>query len=207
MPKSLGGVSVLVDGKPAQLFFVSPAQINYLVPAGTAPGSAKVEVVRANTVVAQGTIILPGVSPSVFSFNSDGKGVPAGYVTRVKATGEQSNEAIHKYDSAQRKYVPTVIVRKSGEAIYLIIYGTGYKAAPDSDGNSANGVAENVEVTIGGVKAQVDYAGASPFVGVEQVNVKLPDNVAAGAAITVLVKVNDGQGNIIRTNEVIISIQ
>ena len=87
------------------------------------------------------------------------------------------------------------------------IFGTGYKAAPDSDGNPANGVAENVEVTIGGVRAQVDYAGASPFVGVEQVNVKLPDNVAAGVAITVLVKVNDGQGNIIRTNEVIISIQ
>ena len=105
-------------------------------------GSAKVEVVRANKVVAQGTIVLPGVSPSVFSFNSDGKGVPAGYVTRVKTNGEQSNEAIHKYDAAQRKYVPTVIVRKSGESIYLIIYGTGYKAASDSDGNSANGVAE-----------------------------------------------------------------
>ncbi len=207
LPTSLGGVSVLVDGKPAQLFFVSANQINYLVPAGIALGSAKVEVVRSNAVVAQGTINLPGVAPSVFSFNSDGAGVPAGYVTRVKATGEQSNEAIHKYDNSLRKFVANPILRKSGESLYLIVYGTGFKAAPDSDGNKSNGVAENIEVTIGGVKAQVDYAGQSPFVGVEQLNIKLPDNIPGSASVTMLVKVFDGQGNLLRTNEVALAIQ
>lgn len=207
LPTSLGGVSVLVDGKLAQLFFVSANQINYLVPAGIALGSAKVEVVRNNTVVAQGTINLPGVAPSVFSFNSDGTGVPAGYVTRVKSNGEQSNEAIHKFDNSLRRFVANPIIRKSDDSLYLIVYGTGFKAAPDSDGNKSNGVAENIEVTIGGVKAQVDYAGQSPFVGVEQLNIKLPDNVPSGSNVTMLVKVFDGLGNLLRTNEVAISIQ
>ena len=89
----------------------------------------------------------------------------------------------------------------------MVLWGTGFRTAPDSDGNPGNGVAENVEVTIGGVKAQVDYAGASGYVSVEQVNVRIPDGVVAGAAITILVKVNDGKGNVIRSNKVTIAIQ
>ncbi|MBL8204029.1 MAG: hypothetical protein JNM09_07350 [Blastocatellia bacterium] len=207
LPTSLGGVSVLVDGKPAQLFFVSPTQINYLVPPSATLGTAKVEVVRGDQVLAQGAIALPGASPSFFTANSDGKGVPAGYVTRVKADNSLSNESINRYDNAQRKFVATPIVKKSGETLFLILYGTGFRTAPDADGNAANGVAENVEVTIGGVKAEVAYAGLSGYVGVEQLNIKLPSDVAAGANVTVLVKVNDGQGNVIRANEITIAIQ
>ncbi|HEX4947799.1 MAG TPA: DUF5666 domain-containing protein [Blastocatellia bacterium] len=207
LPTSLAGISVLVDGKPAQLFFVSPTQINYLVPASASLGVAKVEVVRVDRVLAQGAITLPGVSPSFFTANSDGKGVPAGYVTRVKADHSMSNEQINRYDDSQRKFVATPIVKKSGESLFLILYGTGFRTAPDADGNSANGVAENVEVTIGGVKAEVSYAGLSGFVGVEQINIKLPSDVPTGANVTVMVKVNDGQGNVIRTNETTIAIQ
>lgn len=207
LPTSLAGVTVLVDGKPAPLFFVSPSQINYQVPANAALGTAKVEVVRSNQVVAQGAISLPGPAPSLFTANSDGKGVPSGYVTRVKANNQQVNESLLRYDSAQRKYVASPIVRKTGEALYLVLWGTGFRTAPDSDGNPGNGVAENVEVTIGGEKAQVDYAGLSGYVGVEQLNIRIPDKVVAGAAITILVKVNDGQGNVIRSNEVTIAIQ
>ena len=112
--------------------------------------------------------------------------VPAGYITRVKADNSLSNEPINRYDTAQRKFVATPIVKKSGETLFLILYGTGFRTALDSDGNAANGVAENVEVTIGGVKADVAYAGLSGYIGVEQLNIKLPSDVVAGASITVL---------------------
>lgn len=207
LPTSLAGVTVLVDGKPAPLFFVSASQINYQVPVTAARGTAKVEVVRNNQVVAQGSISLPGPAPSLFTANADGKGVPSGYVTRVKANHEQTNEALLRYDAVARKYVPTPIVRKTGESLYLVLWGTGFRTAPESDGNPGNGVAENVEVTIGGVKAQVEYAGRSGYVGVEQLNVRLPEGVTAGASVTILVKVNDGQGNVIRANEVKIALQ
>jgi hypothetical protein len=58
LPTSLGGVSVRVtdsqgQARLAQLFFVSPGQINYLVPAGSALGWAWVEVVKNNVVVSR----------------------------------------------------------------------------------------------------------------------------------------------------------
>ena len=39
LPTSLADITVLVDGKPAPLFFVSPTQINYQVPENTAFGT------------------------------------------------------------------------------------------------------------------------------------------------------------------------
>ncbi|MFN7931255.1 MAG: DUF5666 domain-containing protein [Blastocatellia bacterium] len=207
LPTSLAGVTVLVDGKPAPLFFVSPTQINYQVPENTALGTARVEVMRSNQVVAQGAITLLGPAPSLFTANADGQGVPAGYVTRVKANNQQVNEALLHYDNAQQKFVATPILRQAGESLYLVLWGTGFRTAPDSDGNGANGVAENVEVTIGGIPAQAVYAGRSGYVGVEQLNIHIPENVATGASVTVLVKVMDGQGNVMRANEVLIAIQ
>src|SRR5262245_8800044 len=38
LPTSLGGTVVKVNGQSCGLFFVSPSQINFLVPAQTAPG-------------------------------------------------------------------------------------------------------------------------------------------------------------------------
>src|SRR5581483_11815686 len=70
LPTTLGGVSVLVDDKPAGLFFVSPTQINYQVPDGVAVGSAQVTILSGNRVVAQGSLSLPGVSPSLFTADS-----------------------------------------------------------------------------------------------------------------------------------------
>lgn len=207
LPTSLADVTVLVDGKPAPLFFVSPTQINYQVPENTALGTAKVEVIRDNQVVAQGALSLSDPAPSLFTANADGKGSPSGYVTRVRANNTQVNESLVRYDHTQQKFVPAPLLRQAGETLYLVLWGTGFSAAPNSDGNTANGVAENVEVTIGGVKAQVDYAGRSGYVGVEQLNIRLSENAVTGESLTLLVKVNDGQGNLIRANEVTIAIQ
>src|SRR5437868_1054331 len=42
LPTTLAGTTVRVNGEAALLFFVSPQQINYLIPAGTPPGTAAV---------------------------------------------------------------------------------------------------------------------------------------------------------------------
>lgn len=48
LPKELGGVSVQVNGFAAELIYVSPSQINFVVPQAVGPGEALVEVFRAN---------------------------------------------------------------------------------------------------------------------------------------------------------------
>ncbi|MGE0126895.1 MAG: DUF5666 domain-containing protein [Blastocatellales bacterium] len=196
LPTTLGGVSVMVDGEPAGLFFVSPNQINYLVPEGVSPGSAQVTVMNNGAVVAQGSLNLGVVAPSLFTLNASGQGAPAGILLRVKANGQQSYEPL-----------TSAINRQPGDKLFLVLFGTGLSGAENSDNNPANGFAENVQATIGSANAPVIFAGAAPgFAGLEQMNIEIPSNVS-GSNLTLLIKVNDGEGNLIRSNEVTISIQ
>ncbi len=204
LPTSLGGVSVLVDGQPAGLFFVSPSQVNYLAPDNLAPGSALVTVIKDGNVVAQGSLTLETASPSVFTSNANGQGVPAGLLLRVKSNGQQSFEPLARFESG--RFVPVSITRQAGDRLFLVVYGTGLRDLEDTDGNSANGVAENLQVTIGNSRANVIFAGAAPgFAGLDQINIEIPAS-ANGSNITLLIKVSDGEGKLQRANPVTISI-
>lgn len=206
LPIDLNGLTVSVDGRPAGLFFVSPTQINYLVPTGLQPGVAQVTVELNDEIIALGTLAIDEVAPSLFTADASGKGVPAGVVLRVKANGQQSYEPLAQFQSGKAQ--PVTIVRRSGESVYLLLFGMGLRAADNSDGNAANGVAENVIVSIGGVSVPVLYAGQAPgFAGLDQVNLQLTASVPAGANLTLLVKVNDGEGNLLTSNAVTIAVQ
>src|ERR1035438_7581696 len=61
LPATLAGASVTVQdsagtSKTAALFFVSPGQINFLMPAGLANGSATASVVSGSTAGASGAL-------------------------------------------------------------------------------------------------------------------------------------------------------
>lgn len=208
LPLSLSDVSVLVDGRQARLFFVSPNQINYQIPSDAPSGLANVVVSKSGEVVSQGTILVSNVALSLFTADASGQGAPAGLLLRIKANGEQVYESLVRFDAAQNKLVPAAIVRRAGEQLYLILFGSGLRNAPNSDGNTANGVAESVEVTIGGVNAPVIYAGVAPgYVGLEQINIRIPDAAASNPNSAVTVKVRDVLSNLKQANTVTISIQ
>ncbi|MCI0524342.1 MAG: DUF5666 domain-containing protein, partial [Acidobacteria bacterium] len=197
LPTTLGGVSVMVDGEPAGLFFVSERQVNYLVPDGVLPGSAQVTVMNEGNVVAQGSLNLGVVSPSIFTADSSGTGAPAGLLLRVRANGQQVYEPL----------TSAAISRQPGDRLFLVLFGTGMIGTENSDGNPANGFAENIGATIGNVDAPVLFAGNAPgFEGLEQMNIEIPSN-ARGSNLSLLIKVNDGEGNLVRANVVTVSVQ
>lgn len=208
LPLSLWNVSVLIDGRQARLFFVSPNQINYQIPADTPSGLANVVVTNQGEVVSQGSLVVSNVALSLFTADASGQGAPAGLLLRIKSTGEQVYESLVRFDPAQNRLIPAPIVRRAGEQLFLILFGSGLRYAPNSDGNDANGVAERIEAIIGGVNAPVIYAGAAPgYVGLEQINVQIPDILMANPNTTVTIRVRDVLNTLKQANSVTISIQ
>ena len=81
LPTQLAGVTLKVKDsagveRDAPLFFVSPGQINYQVPAGTGTGTASIAVFNGSNVVANGNIPVVPASPGLFTANASGRGVP-----------------------------------------------------------------------------------------------------------------------------------
>lgn len=76
--------------RSAGLFFVSPSQINFLIPPETANGAVTLSVVRGGTVVDQGAIQLENVAPGLFTANANGQGVPVAFFIRVAPNGAQT---------------------------------------------------------------------------------------------------------------------
>ncbi|HMV48230.1 MAG TPA: hypothetical protein PKD31_10785, partial [Blastocatellia bacterium] len=131
-------------------------------------------------------------------------GIPAGVLLRVRANGQQSYEPLARYVDGRVEALP--ITRNAGDRLFLVLYGTGWRGADDTDGNAANGVAESLEITIGDKVVRPDYAGLAPgFAGMDQINVELPADVTG--TVGLLVKVNDGDGKLVRTNSVTLSIR
>lgn len=73
-PTNVAGTIVTVNGRSAQIFFVSPGQVNFLVPAATEIGTATVFVTNADGFPSQGTVPAIRAAPGIFTFNGDGTG-------------------------------------------------------------------------------------------------------------------------------------
>jgi len=91
LPTTLAGTTARVKDsagveRPAQLFFVSPAQVNFLMPAGLANGAATVTVTGGDGSVSTGVAPISATAPGMFAANANGQGVAAGVALRVKNT-------------------------------------------------------------------------------------------------------------------------
>lgn len=196
LPTTLAGTSLRVRDSQgverfAPLFFVSPSQLNYQVPAGTANGLATVTVNTAEGALLTGTVSVNTVAPGLFTANSDGQGVPAGVAVRVKASGEQTFELILRLEG--NRFVPAPLdLGPEGEQVILVLFGTGYR------NRSAGGT---VSARIGGTDAEVLFAGQQgDLVGVDQLNVRLPRALAGRGEIELVLTVDGRLANTTRVN-------
>lgn len=190
LPIELGGTAVRVRDavgteRAAQLFFVSPNQVNYLIPAGTTEGNARVTITAQDGTVSSGNISIGRVAPGLYSANASGLGLAAANVLRVKADGTQIFEPITRFEASQGGFVPVPIdLGPASEQVFLLLFGTGFR---NLSALSA------VSVTIGGVDAPVFYAGPQgSLVGLDQLNVLIPRALLGRGLVDVIVRV-DGQ--------------
>ncbi len=73
-PMNLGGTTVTVNGRSAQIFSVSPGQVNFLVPPQTEIGNAEVIVSNPDNFSSRGTVPTPPAAPGIFTKSGDGSG-------------------------------------------------------------------------------------------------------------------------------------
>ncbi|MDP8979688.1 MAG: FG-GAP-like repeat-containing protein, partial [Acidobacteriota bacterium] len=186
LPFSLGGAAVSVTdsagtARLAQLYYVSPAQVNYVIPSASAPGSASVSVTAEGHVTATDRIEVTMVAPALFTVNPDN--LAAANVLRVSQNGDRIFETIYQTDQNGNITALPIDFGAATDSVYLILYGTGIR-------NLRN--PSSVSASIGGV---ITYAGAQgTYEGVDQVNLQLPRSLASPVARTVgLQLMVDGQ--------------
>lgn len=196
LPTTLAGTTLRIKDslgieRLAPLFFVSPGQVNYLIPAGTSAGTAQATVTSGDGSIATGSIQIANVAPSLFTANSNGQGVAAAVALRVRTNGSQVIEAVSEWNASLNRFVSFPIdLGTAGEQVYLLLFGTGARFNSGLNGVTAN---------IGGVAAQVQYAGQQgDFIGLDQINVLLPSALAGRGEVDVVLTVDGKTANTIR---------
>lgn len=200
LPTTLGNVTVKVRDRAgvernSPLFFVSPTQINYLIPSGTTAGIATVTVLNsAGGTVAVGSLDITSVAPGLFTADTSGKGLPTGQVLRVKTGNVQQYESLARFDTTQNKWVAVPIdLGATTDQVSLVLYGTGIRFRSSL---------ANVVAQVGGTTAaQVTFAGSQgSFVGLDQINVLLPRTLIGRGDVDVVLTVDGQVANTVRIN-------
>jgi uncharacterized protein (TIGR03437 family) len=197
LPTELSGVRVRVKDalnveRDAPLFFVSPAQINFLIPAGSANGTSTLTVLRDGTAVGAGTLNLESVAPSLFTANANGRGVAAAVALRVTADGSQSLEPVAVFNPVTNSLEPLPLdLGPATDRLFLILFGTGFRQ---------RSTLANVSATIGGTDATVDFAGAQgELAGLDQANLQIPPSLAGRqATLNVIFRVDGKAANTVQ---------
>jgi uncharacterized protein (TIGR03437 family) len=194
-PTAAGGVTVQVTDsasvtRAAGLLLVSSAQINFEIPAGTAPGPATVLINNGGAPVSV-PVRIEATAPALFSVNELGLAA-ATAISLVIPTRIQSPVPVVECAATPASCRLTPISLGVDTPIYLTFYGTGIR------GRSS---LENVTVTIGTVDIAPTYAGPQPGTpGLDQVNVPLFLSLRGAGEVSVTVTVDGVKSNPVKIN-------
>ncbi len=168
LPTQLAGVTVEINAVAAPLLYVSPGQINFLVPAGTVLGTATMLLQPAQI---QSTMQVGMVAPGLFSQDASGTG-PGAILNAVTFTGPPF-------------LVETLPNPGTDKRTRLAVFGTGlrYAGNPSQNPDQTNVAIQVQAEDTSGNSYDVEYAGSAPgFFGLDQINLVLPAQ-ADGAGV------------------------
>jgi uncharacterized protein (TIGR03437 family) len=177
LPTTLGGITVaLKDATGATfqvpLIYVSPTQVNCVIPKGVAIGVAML-IVSNGSGTSTGNAMIGVTAPGLYTANQTGQGPAAAQVT-----GGQTYTNTAQCNSAGNCTLVPIDLSLNP---FLILYGTGIRGTAQA----------NVSVKIGNIDAPVTFAGPQgTFAGLDQVNVSLPAALNGRGQLVVTVTVN-----------------
>lgn len=162
------GSRVTVNGLPAALYYVSPVQINFLVPnIGTGP--AEIRVVRDSVYGPAARLEIADVSPALYNLDPE-------YVIAARPDG-----SIYTFESPARR----------GNVLVLYATGLGRTRPRFLSGEIPRTAAPlerqtDFQVLIDGQAVKILYAGVAPgFAGLYQINVELGEGIRSNPEIRI----------------------
>lgn len=166
----VNGVTVLINGKSAPIYFVSAGQINCLVPYGTTGPTATVVV--QNSSVSSNTLTIPvaATAPGIYAYPTL-NGIGPGAIIHLNGT-----------------VVSATAPATSGETVSVYLTGLGTVNNPPADGTAVKDANSTTttqpSVYVAGLPAQVLYSGLAPnYPGLYQLNITLPAPLPASGAL------------------------
>ena len=178
----LAGVRVLFDGLPAPILYALHNQVGTVVPYGVAGRSdTRVKIDYNGLASEEFTLPLTEHAPGIFTAAGTGSGQAAVFNadsnTGALTLNAESNPAA------------------KGSVIVLYATGEGTTNPPVVDGRISTEPSasrdSSLTVEIGGVEAEVLYAGAAPglVAGVMQINIKIPATLTVSRTAPVILKI------------------
>ena len=171
IPDVLGNVRVEINNQRLPLFFVSPNQINAMIPHNYQPvQNAVLRVIRDNV---PGTPVRVDVVPAVPGVFQQAAGVGVVVNQNGSVNGPSSGE-------------------RAGRAIVIYATGLGPVRNPPNPGVPASltelsPTLQPATVSIGGRNAPVAFSGLTPgFIGLYQINAVVPNGIDPGPQALVL---------------------
>jgi len=184
LPTSLAGATLVIGGVNAPLFYSSSGQINAQIPAELPTTTRLGAFIQLNlpgsiALSLPETIALDGTRPGIFL-----TGGTQGVVIDVQGRLVDANAPAAGGD------VVVIYATGLGETVPSAITGRPAPSNPPAQ------VTTPASVTIGGVAAEVQFAGLTPgLVGLYQVNARIPGGVATGSAVPLVITQNGVPSN------------
>lgn len=183
LPQSLGNISVRVNDRILPLLFVSPSQINAILPSDLPDGDYVLRVTSATQPDLTGNFSIARDSPGILLRPIDGDSRPLALVT-------------HTDGSAVTFTSPAA----QGETVAIFGTGFGPYQPPVFDGftvpDFSHPTADPVTVTVGSTQLQPVFAGAAPgFVGLTMTQVVITNDIQPASVQNLKVTVNGVDSN------------
>jgi uncharacterized protein (TIGR03437 family) len=172
LPYEINGVRVTVANFSAQLLFISPGQINFVIPDFLSLGDEIPFTVNNNGVQSTGKVKLVSGAPGIFTLSADGTGQSTAQCGKVVVTGEGDTATTEFVISEQPCDVGT-----EARANFLIIYGTGWRFENT-----------NTSVKIGEETLVPLFVGAQgTYTGLDQINITLTQSLRGKGLVDLIV--------------------
>jgi uncharacterized protein (TIGR03437 family) len=166
-PPGAQPLQVLIDGQSVEILYNGPTQLNFVIPPTAIPkANALLQISSGGNLLLATPLEIVDASPALFTVNQSG-------------TGQAS--------VLNQDYTYNAAAIPAARGSILMVYGTGFGVANPAGPDGLSWLAAAVNATIGGLPAEVTFAGLAPgyTLGLQQINIRIPDDCPTGAEVPI----------------------